>query len=287
MASFFAILSSKLRCLTAIFQVASVFAIAQTKPRKLARNRGGNHGLQFPRMASSCDIHGKVAPGLPGAFSHWLAQLCARNNIATDTCWKTGSSMPPRSTCAAPAIARRRSPMLDASLECRRERDNGHELPRIGQRVMSPSSATSVAAATSARPRSARSVHHGRQPPVRQCGFDVGFNTYRRSVAASTAAMQLQQMQRAACSNDNRRASAGASGSRPAGHTTAMRAESGELARLPNTRTAAKSRGTRSRHDLRAGTGTTVTTAHLPMQLARLSRVASVGFDPIAGLARN
>ena len=158
--------------------------------------------LQFPRMGELAEI------STAGSRS-WLARLCL--GLACSTflgaegdrdryVLETGSSMPPRSTCAAPRhVARLGDSALvsraSAGMLGRNETQIGHELPRIGETGdASPSSATSVAAATSARPRSGycSAFTHWRQRPVRgKRGFDVRLqDDPAEAVAASTAAMQ-------------------------------------------------------------------------------------------------
>src|SRR5580700_9091579 len=79
-----------------------LFRDRPNETRKLARNRGGDHGLQFPRMGELAISTAVSLLGLPGYVSDWLAQLfLAQKEIATNTL-ETGNSMPPRSTCAAP-----------------------------------------------------------------------------------------------------------------------------------------------------------------------------------------
>ena len=119
------------------FRVASV----SRSPDKaqLARNRGGDHVLQFPPHGRACDIDGRVALGLPGYVSDWLAQLSWRKKeIATDTCLKPvapcrlDQHAPRRAICPPPgdpALASRTS----AGMFGRNETQIGHELARIGE----------------------------------------------------------------------------------------------------------------------------------------------------------
>jgi hypothetical protein len=66
-----------------------LFRDRPNEARKRARNRGGDHGLQFPRMGELAISTAESLLGLPGYVSDWLAQLfLAQTEIATDTCWK-------------------------------------------------------------------------------------------------------------------------------------------------------------------------------------------------------
>ena len=149
--------------------------------RKLARNRGGDHGLQFPRMGELAISTAESLLGLPGYVSDWLAQLfLAQKEIATDTCWKPAA--PCRLDQHAPrrAIARLGDSALasraSAGMLGRNETQIGHELPRIGE-------TGDVAEFRHQRRRGhqreatqrLQRLHHWRQRPVRKRGFDVGF----------------------------------------------------------------------------------------------------------------
>src|ERR1700722_12246236 len=66
-----------------------LFRDRPNEARKLARNRGGDDGLQFPRMGELAISTAESLLGLPGYVSDCLAQLfLAQKEIATDTCWK-------------------------------------------------------------------------------------------------------------------------------------------------------------------------------------------------------
>src|ERR1700729_2119818 len=67
-----------------------LFGDRPNEARKLARNRGGDHGLQFPCMGELAISTAESLLGLPGYVSDWLAQLfLAQKEIATDKCWET------------------------------------------------------------------------------------------------------------------------------------------------------------------------------------------------------
>src|ERR1700727_4053966 len=84
---------------------SGLFRDRPNEARKLARNRGGDHGLQFPRMGELAISTAESLLGLPGYVSDWLAQLFfAQTEIATDTCWKP----------VAPSINMRRAAPLPA-----------------------------------------------------------------------------------------------------------------------------------------------------------------------------
>ena len=68
-----------------------LFGDRPNEARKLACNRGGDHGLKFPRMGELAISTAKLLLGLPGYVSDWLAQLLAQKEIATDTCGNAAS----------------------------------------------------------------------------------------------------------------------------------------------------------------------------------------------------
>jgi len=83
-----------------------LFRDRPNEARKLARNRGGDHGLQFPRMGELAISTAESLLGLPGYVSDWLAQLfLAQKEIATDTCWKpVAASINMRRAAPLPAL---------------------------------------------------------------------------------------------------------------------------------------------------------------------------------------
>ena len=65
-----------------------LFRDRPNEARKLARNRGGDHGLQFPRMGELAISTAESLRGRPGDVSDWRGQLLlAQKEIATDKCW--------------------------------------------------------------------------------------------------------------------------------------------------------------------------------------------------------
>ena len=160
-----------------------LFRDRPNEARKLARNRGGDHGLQFPAWASLRYRRQSRSWALPGYVSDWLASTFLGAEGDRDRyVLETGSSMPPRSNmrCAAPLPALV-IPLLasraSAGMLGRNETQIGHELPRIGE-------TGDVAEFRHQRRRGhqreatqrLQRLHHWRaQRPVLKRGFDVGF----------------------------------------------------------------------------------------------------------------
>src|ERR1700735_1199358 len=92
-----------------------LFRDRPNEARKLARNRGGDHGLQFPRMGELAISTAESLLGLPGYVSDWLAQLFfAQKEIAADKGLKPGAPVPraqppPPRPLAAPRARPRRA----------------------------------------------------------------------------------------------------------------------------------------------------------------------------------
>ena len=161
------------------------------------------------------------------------------------------------------------------------------------KRVMSPSSAINVAAATSAMPRSAcRAPHHRRQRPVRQRRFDMRFQTIapcRRRLDGSDAIFQHDVMRRLLEPQSGQPATVHQRPGRPVVVMAMTQQETGEL--LTRLAQGAHRRQTRTDQiadrlmrlirnpHRRQFTGT--------MQLGEIDRIAPVGLDPISGLARD
>ena len=196
------------------------------------RNRGGDHGLQFPRMGRQLLSTAEPPPG-PSRLCLGLACSTfslAQKEIATDTCWK------PVALCRLDQRAPRRAstpaavnssagvaspPLRNARKE--RDPDGGHELPRIGEtgdvaeEVRHQASLPRPAARGHAAPQR---LHHWRQRAVRKRGFDVGFKMIppRRRLLDGRDAIFQHDVMRCVFRTTIRRASAGASGSKPAGY---------------------------------------------------------------------
>ena len=115
-----------------------LFGDRPNEAQKLARNRGGDHGLQFPRMGELAISTAESLLGLPSYVSDWLAQLfLAQKEIATDTCWKPVAPCHLNQHAPRRAIARLGDSALasraSAGMLGRNETQIGHELPRIGE----------------------------------------------------------------------------------------------------------------------------------------------------------
>ena len=174
----------------------------KTKPESSRANRGGDHGLQFPRMGERLRYRRQSrswafqAMSRIGLLQLFLAQKGAdRDRYVLET----GSSMPPSINMRRRAIAR----LGDSALASRcfrwnapKERDPDRPMNcrrGLAKRVMSPSSATSVAAATSGeatqRLHAPSPLASATSPEARlRCGLQ---DDPRRAVAASSnAAMQ-------------------------------------------------------------------------------------------------
>src|SRR5271155_1611568 len=266
-----------------------LFGDRPNEARKLARNRGGDHGLQFSRMGELAISTAESLLGLPGYVSDWLAQLfLAQKEIATDTCWKPVA--PCRLDQHAPrrAIARLGDSALASrasdGMLGRNETQIGHELPRVGETGSPRPPARGHAALAAPSPLASATSPEARlrcglqddpaepSPPRRpRCNLPARCNVLRVRTTI-------------------RRASAGASGSRPAGYNDGHgAAESRRVAgALPQHAHRRQSRA----HQIADRLMGWVWNPHRrqftrSVQFGQVNRVASVGFDPIAGLARN
>ena len=163
----------------------------------------------------------------------------------------------------------------------------------LAKRVMSPSSATSVAAATNVRPRSACSAFTtGVSDQIRKRGFDVGFKTIppsRRRLDGRDAIFQHDVMRCVFERQSGKPAPVHQGPGRPVIMTAMAQQKAGELlARLPQHAHRRQSRA----HQIADRLMGWVWNPHWrqfirSVQFGQVNRVASVGFDPIAGLARN
>ena len=177
----------------------------------------------------------------------------------------------------------------------RNETQIGHELPRIGE-------TGDVAEFRHQRRRGhqreatqrLQRLHHWRQRPIRQRGFDVGFKMIppsRRRLDGRDAIFQHDVMRCVFERQSGEPAPVHQGPGRPGyndGHGAAGKPESCWRA-CRNTRTAASRARTRSRIASWAGG---LRNPHRrqftrSVQFGQVSRVASVGFDPIARLAPN